>query len=402
MEPEELKAIIAQAAADGAKAAIAEMAPIKSAGYNVGVTKDEADNDFANAGEFLLAVKNAATPGASSDPRLKSRSSEDGYAVTGIRSAVKANGLNEAIPSQGGYLVQNGLAAGLIERMYTVGQVLSRVSKDPVGPNSNGMTYNALDETSRADGSRFGGVLGYWLAEAGTKLATKPKFRQLDLKLKKVIAAAYATDELLQDATALESWLVRNVPEELRFKVEDAIINGDGAGKPLGILAGPGRVEIAKETNQAADTENYTNVIKMWARLWVGSRANAVWFVNQDVEQQLAQMALAVGTGGIAPQFVGYGSDGVMRIFGRPVVAIEYAATVGDAGDIILADMSQYQMIEKGGVQSASSIHVQFLTDETTFRWVYRCDGQPIWNSALTPFKGSNTVAPVITLAARA
>jgi hypothetical protein len=58
-------------------------------------------------------------------------------------------------------------------------------------------------------------------------------------------------------------------------------------------------------------------------------------------------------------------------------------------------------MIDKGGVQSASSIHVQFVTDQTVFRFVYRVDGQPKWDSALTPLNGTNTVSPFVALATR-
>jgi HK97 family phage major capsid protein len=88
-------------------------------------------------------------------------------------------------------------------------------------------------------------------------------------------------------------------------------------------------------------------------------------------------------------------------LMGRPVVPAEYCQTVGTVGDIILADMSQYQMIEKGGIQQASSIHVQFVYDETVFRFVYRCDGESKWNSALTPKNGTNTVSPFVALASR-
>jgi hypothetical protein len=71
-------------------------------------------------------------------------------------------------------------------------------------------------------------------------------------------------------------------------------------------------------------------------------------------------------------------------------------------GDIILANLDEYRFIDKGAVESASSIHVAFLTDETAFRWVYRCNGAPFWNSALTPFKGGSTLSPLVTLATRA
>ena len=44
----------------------------------------------------------------------------------------------------------------------------------------------------------------------------------------------------------------------------------------------------------------------------------------------------------------------------------------------------------------------QFLTDETVFRFVYRCDGQPAIASALTPYKGTgNTLSPFVALATR-
>jgi HK97 family phage major capsid protein len=80
---------------------------------------------------------------------------------------------------------------------------------------------------------------------------------------------------------------------------------------------------------------------------------------------------------------------------------VEYAATLGTVGDITLADLRKYRLIRKGGVEQASSIHVRFTQGEQTFRAFYRCDGQPVPRSALTPFKGSNTLSPFITLATR-
>ena len=46
-------------------------------------------------------------------------------------------------------------------------------------------------------------------------------------------------------------------------------------------------------------------------------------------------------------------------------------------------------------------MHVAFTTDEMAFRVTYRVDGHLMWKSALTPFKGSNTVGPVVALATR-
>jgi len=72
------------------------------------------------------------------------------------------------------------------------------------------------------------------------------------------------------------------------------------------------------------------------------------------------------------------------------------------AGDVILADMSQYITANKGDINEAMSIHVNFLYDQETFRFLYYFDGQPRWSSAITPYKGSATTGPFITTAARA
>lgn len=157
---------------------------------------------------------------------------------------------------------------------------------------------------------------------------------------------------------------------------------------------------MSKESGQAASTVVIQNIIKMYARLWSRSRQNAVWYINQDILPQLMTMTLAVGSGGSvvwmpAGQIAGQPFD---TLLGIPVIPIEQCASLTNQGDIILADMSQYLAIDKGSMQAASSIHVRFVNDESVFRFTYRCDGQPGWNTALTPYKGSATQSPFITL----
>ena len=350
----------------------------------------EAERPFAHFGEQLFAIRDAAmSQGAVIDKRLLE---------------IRAQGASEGIPSDGGYLVQTDFSTELLRNAFETGITASRVRRIPISANSNGMTINAVDETSRADGSRFGGVQAYWLNEGGTATKSKPKFRQMELTLKKLIGLFYATDELLADATALGAVAQQAFAEEFGFKLDDAIVNGDGAGKPLGITQSNAVVSVAKETSQTASTIVYENIVKMYARLWGRSRANSVWLINQDILPQLMTMSLPVGTGG-GPVYLPAGGASAapfQTLFGRPLFEIEQCATLGTVGDIILTDLSQYLMIDKGGTQTATSIHVQFTTDEMVFRFILRVDGQPVWNSALPPFKGSNTLSPIITLATRA
>jgi len=311
-----------------------------------------------------------------------------------------ATGSSEAVPSDGGFLVGKELSDGIIKRMYNNTQLISRARQRTITGNNNGVKINGIDETSRADGSRHGGVRGYWVAEGDDLTGSKPKFRQMEFDLKKLAALYYATDEVVQDAALLEQEVTEAVSDELSFKVQDAIVNGDGAGKPLGILESDCLVSISKETGQAADTIVYENVVKMYARFW---GENGIWIANRDIFPQLAQMYQAVGTGGVPvwqPANMAAGQP-FQTLLGMPIVYVEQAATLGDKGDLILSDMSQYMLIDKGGIQSAMSIHVEFVADEIVYRWITRVDGMPIWSSALTPYKGSDTRSPFVAINAR-
>ena len=312
-----------------------------------------------------------------------------------------ATGMSEAIPSDGGFLVQTDIATEILRKIHDTAVLSSRTRRIPISGSANGLKMPFVDETSRVDGSRWGGVQGFWIGEGVAPTKGKPKMARLELELKKLAGLVYMTEELLADAAALEAFVSMAMVEELIFKLDDAIFRGDGNAKPLGILSSDAPVSVAKESGQASKTIVYENLIKMWARMWSRSRANAVWFINQDCDPQLDTLALAVGTAGIPARFVVDGPDGVRRIKGAPVIPIEFCETLGTKGDIMLADMGAYMMIEKGGIQSASSIHVKFEEGETAFRFMLRTDGQPAWQKPLTPYKGTNTVSPFVFLDTR-
>ena len=340
-------------------------------------------------GEFLQAVYRASV-GQGTDPRLLYQAA--------------AQGAGEAMPADGGFLVGMDMADDIRLRMLT-GEVLSRVNRIPLSSGANSIAINMVDESSRATGSRFGGVQGYWVGEGVAPTASKPTFWRYKLELNKVGALGYATEELLADAVALGSIFPEAFAEELRFLVEDAIVNGTGVGQPLGVVGHAAVPSVAKETNQGATTVVYENALKMWSRMPARLRANAVWHVNQEVEPQLALMTMVVGTGGV-PVYLppgGASADPFARLFTRPIVPLEYCAALGTVGDIFLANWNEYGYADKGGVQQNESMHVAFTTGEMAFRAFYRCDGRLKWRTALTPYKGtSNTLGPVVTLATRA
>ena len=359
-------------------------------GTKIQVGEDLAAKEkFPTLGAQLVAVVNAGRAGGRMDPRLFNAA---------------ATGLNETVNSEGGFLVQQDFTNALLQDLMQTGILASRCRQQPISGNANSIKINGVDETSRAS-TRFGGIVGYWADEAAQKTASKPTFRKIELNLHKLIGLCYATDELLADAPALEGFIRAAFPSEFGFLVDDAIINGTGNGQPLGILNAGCLVSVDKEAGQKAATIVAENVIKMYSRLFAASRQNAIWLINQMIEPQLFTMSLAVGTGGIPIYMPAGGLSGQPygTLFGRPVIPIEQCAALGTVGDILFADMNGYILAQKGGIQADVSIHVQFIYDESVFRFVLRIDGQPVRASALTPYKGgsSATQSHFIALATR-
>jgi len=349
---------------------------------------------FRSFGEQMQAIVRSQTPGNQVDPRLLE---------------LRATGQSEGVGADGGFLVQADMTTEIWRRAFNTGQILSRVRRIPITTNANGIRHPYLKETARTAGNRYGGIRTYRRAEAATVTSTKAQLDEFRMELESGYALVYLTDELMADAAQFEAYVGQLVSEAIAFHMEDEIINGNGVGKCLGILNAPCLVSQAKESGQAAATIVPDNIVKMRSRVFAPSRANSIWIANQDIEPQLHLMTKtdSGGTGwGYSTYLPANGLSGTPfdTLYGRPVVPVEHCATLGTVGDIISADFSQYVLIEKGGVNVASSIHVQFIYGESVLRFSWRNNGRPgyAWNDgALTPAKGTNTQSPFVALATR-
>jgi len=139
-----------------------------------------------------------------------------------------------------------------------------------------------------------------------------------------------------------------------------------------------------------------TNALQMKSRLDKRCK-NAAWFMNNDVTPQLPLMT--IGDQPVYVANVNGAPNGTL--LGLPIVISEHCATLGTANDVVLGDFSKYLLLKKGGLTSDSSIHVQFLTGEMTYRFQMRVNGQPAWSTYRTPLNGSTTTSPFVGLAVR-
>ena len=348
-------------------------------------------NAFNSFGEFLMSVRQAAVSPHIRDPRLQQRGT--------------ALGASEKVPSDAGFLVGTDFAKALVERMYGTGEILSRCMEVPISNNSNGFAFPQFNETSRANGSRFGGVQCYWEDEADSATASRPAFAEGQLKARKIIGLVFLTEELCLDSNALEVFGTAAFSKEMAFTLENAIINGDGAYRPLGVLKSPALLQVPAVGGQAAGTIIAANVVDAWSRLWSPSRKTAVWLCNGEAERQLLTLTLPVGTGGSVIELYhpteSPETQSFATMLGCPVIPSEYSPVVGTMGDLTLCDFSRYILGMREAMQTAVSIHVRFLSDEYAFRFEMRVDGQPIDRMPVTPANGTATTSSFVAIASR-
>jgi len=373
----------------------AEKAKAKADGIRIGDVHDNELDDpmcgFKSSGEFLRCVKRAAA--GSEDKRLL--------------IAKAALGQHTADGDDGGYLVPPELIGGIGERQkLDETGILGRCQKIAVAGNSITMNF-VHDADASSSTQRYGGVVVYKPAEAGTITPSSFKFRQVNLRPKKYAALIYVTDEMLSDvAMGFAPWAEERIAFALNDELLEDVMFGDGVEGALGAFASAARITTAKETGQLAATVVAQNIDKLYAQLPSWSLRNAAWFYNPEVYPQLRMLtAQREVAGGFAPMFIppgGYSAQPYATILGLPAIPTEHCSALGTAGDIVLADYSQYILAEKvGGIKSAMSIHVQFLTEQTAFRFTMRADGTPTWDASKTMRKGTLKQSPFIEIIAR-
>ncbi len=357
------------------------------------IIEDRGKWGFRSFGEFAVSVKNASDMfrkgmGEKSDPRL-------------IHNAPTTYG-NEGAGADGGFAVPPDFRQAIMEKVMGEDSLIGRT--DQMTTSSNSITF-PKDETTPWQTS--GGIQTYWDGEADQLTQSKLQLKEESIRLNKLTSLVPVTEELLEDAGAMDSYLRRKVPEKMDFAINNAIVNGTGVGKPKGILNADALVSVARESGQAADTLIYENIVNMYSRMYAPSRRNAVWLLNQDIEPQLFTMEFPTTTGASAvPAYMpprGLADAPFGTLMGRPILPTEACQTLGDKGDIIFADLSQYLTVVKtGGIRSDVSIHLWFDYDTVAYRFILRIAGQPWWSAAISKLNGSNTLGCFVTLDERA
>ncbi|WP_025853509.1 phage major capsid protein [Paenibacillus ehimensis] len=309
-----------------------------------------------------------------------------------------AMGGNTQVGQDGGFAIQTDFAGMMMASAATAGNILPKLDSYEVTDGSNSVKWVEVDEDDVSE-SVFGGVKVFWAAEAAKVAATKPTLDERKMELEKLMGFAYATYELEADSSFVNTLYTRAFNLAIQRTLEGAVISGDGIGKPLGFLNSKGKVTIPKEDGQAAGTINWKNISKMYHQAL--NKSSVTWLMHPDAHEQLDFLDFPVGQGGV-PVYLPATQEGqVDRMRGRDILESDHCSELGKEGDFNLVDLSQYMLAYKGGVDAATSIHVQFLTAENCFRFIFRANGMPKRSKALKIKNSTKLRSPFITLATR-
>ena len=344
-----------------------------------GISKDTelSNGGFDSLNDFLMAVNNR---GVAPDRRL----SKD---------------LEEGVGSAGGFLLPELFEAQLMDLNLSEEIVRPRCKVYGIPKaKGNSISIPAYADTTHATG--IAGVRAYWTAEGASLQESTPTLRKIFMSVEKLTCLTDSSNELIEDSaipiSEMVGYLFKSV---ISFKFDEVAISGVGGGIPLGFRNSPACITVSAESGQDADTIVYENLVNMFARLPVNSylKKNTIWISSVSNIPQLMQIGIKLGTAGVhIPVFKE--RTGRYFILGKECLFSEHASLLGEEGNLMLADLSQYALAIKSGIRIESSIHDKFTTDMSTFRAVIRFAGQPLINSALTLADGSTTVSPFIQL----
>jgi HK97 family phage major capsid protein len=330
---------------------------------------------YANRGDFLRAVAGACALNwrSPSDDRLRA-----------LMAAVDASG--EGSGDSAGYAVPVWWQEEILATVLGPGSLAGRCAPISI-PRGNQVTIG-IDETT--PWQTTGGVQVYWTDEAAQQTQSKAKLQARTLRLRKLIALAPVTNELLDDAPGLEASLVRAATAKLGYALDSMILTGSGQ-RLLGLLRCPAKITVTKDSGQAAATFSVTNARSMASRMISGARRRAVWIMGTDAFAQVEGFAW--------PVYQPATDTSGPRLLGNEILLSEASPALGQEGDVIFADLGSYLLARRA--KADVSMHLFFDVAATAFRWSIRCDGMPALGAPIARPNSASTASTVLTVEAR-
>lgn len=351
--------------------------------------EDDPKRGFRSLAEFAVLTRSAAGGHATAEQvnRL-------------YRAGAPTNVMQEGGGVSGeGFLVPPEFRQDIFEIVFEDEGILGSLNPEPTDASS--VEFNG-DETTPWGST---GVQAKWRSEITQMTATPAITSPRISKLHELFAFVTADNELLNDAPRLNDRLTRKAGMAIRWRAEEALVNGDGVGKPLGLVASQNKslIVVAKDAGQATLTLSITNIGNMYSRLL--DDQGAFWLIHKSVVPALISLNTTNGFPVFIPNNMGITGKIASSLMGFPIKWSTHANTFSSQADVILVGPNgYYAQVKSGGDMGLKfdiSLHLFFDYNLAAFRWIFRLGGQPFLSAAVSPAKGSSTLSHCIALGAR-
>lgn len=279
------------------------------------------------------------------------------------------NALQEGTDSEGGYLVPDEFERTLVEALEeeNVFRTLAHVIRTSSGDRKIPVV------ASKGSAS--------WVDEEGAYQESDDAFSQVSIGAYKLGTMIKVSEELLADSVFdLEAYISKEFARRIGSREEESFFNGDGKGKPLGILAATGGAEVGV-TAVSATAITADEVIDLFYSLKAPYRKNAVWLLNDATVKQIRKLKDSTGQYLWQPSLVAGTPD---TILGRPVKTSAFMPTAAaGAKTIAFGDFKYYWIADRQGRTFKKLSELFAATGQVGFMGTQRVDGKLILPEAI-------------------
>lgn len=271
--------------------------------------------------------------------------------------------------SEGGYLVPDEFEKTLIESLEeeNIFRKLATVIKTSSGDRKIPVV------ASKGSAS--------WVDEEGLIPESDDSFGQVSIGAYKLGTLIKVSNELLNDSVFnLEAYISKEFGRRCGAKEEDAFFNGNGTGKPTGVLDATYGAETGV-TADATDKITADEIIDLFYSLKAPYRKRAVWVLNDSTVKAIRKLKDGNGNYLWQPALTEGTPD---TILGRPVYTSAYMPSIAaGARTVIFGDLSYYWVADRQGRTFKKLSELYATTDQTGFMATQRVDGKLILREAV-------------------
>lgn len=210
-----------------------------------------------------------------------------------------------------------------------------------------------------------------WTDEEAAFTESDDSFGVISLGAHKLTSIIKVSEELLNDAAFdIEGYISKEFVRRMAAAEENAFINGNGTGRPTGII----HTAETGETASAANAIIADEIINLYHSLRAPYRKNAIFIANDSTIKTIRQLK---DLNGVYLWQPGLKEGQPDTLIGNKIYSSSYMPEIGaGASPIIFGDMSYYWIADRQGRIFQRLNELYAATGQIGFRTYQRVDGK--------------------------